>query len=67
MNKRIPWVLELIELLKEKEAIRRDHKDVIELYEKYKQLKRKIGKKEYYPLDPQKIRDDLSSERFFKS
>jgi len=55
-----------LRLLEEIEAIRRDYKDVIEIYEKYKRLKGELGKKEWYPLDPQKIREDLSSEHFFK-
>ena len=37
----------------------------IETYREYKRLKRILGKLEHYPLDPEKIREDLSSDKFF--
>jgi hypothetical protein len=43
----------------------KNKQNAVETYRKYKQLKKKLGIPERYPLDPEKIREDLSSERFF--
>jgi len=43
-----------------------DYKDVLAIYAAYKSLKKELGKPERYPLDPQKIEEDLSSAEFFK-
>jgi len=48
------------------ENITRDYKDLIKLYMEYQRLKKKLGKRaSEYPLNPDRIRKDLSSEEFF--
>jgi DNA-binding transcriptional regulator GbsR (MarR family) len=44
----------------------KDYKEANEVYKEYKRLKEKLNKPEHYPLDPKRIREDLSSEEFFK-
>jgi hypothetical protein len=44
----------------------RDYRKAVEIYNMYKRYKEKLGKPERYPLDPRKIKEDLSSEEFFK-
>lgn len=48
------------------EKIKEDYKDILAIYARYKRLKKELGKPERYPLDPQKIEEDLSSAEFFK-
>jgi len=48
------------------ENITRGYKDLIKLYMEYQRLKKKLGKRaSEYPLNPDRIRKDLSSEEFF--
>jgi hypothetical protein len=47
------------------EKIKEDYKDILAIYARYKRLKKELGKPERYPLDPQKIEEDLSSAEFF--
>lgn len=58
--------LSVEKLRSEVEKIREHYQEVIKTYRAYKRLREKIGKPEGYPLDPQKIMEDLSSEEFFK-
>jgi hypothetical protein len=44
---------------------RQDYKKVAKIYEEYRRLRRMI-KPDRYPLDPERIKEDLSSEDFFK-
>ncbi|MCR6692993.1 MAG: hypothetical protein MRT15_11420 [archaeon YNP-LCB-003-016] len=48
------------------EKIKKEYKNILAIYTTYKRLKRELGKPERYPLDPQKIEEDLSSAEFFK-
>jgi len=49
------------------EKIKEEYKDILAIYTTYKRLKKELGKPERYPLDPQKIKEDLPSAEFFKS
>jgi len=48
------------------ELIPEEYIKAMKTYREYKRLKRALGKPERYPLDPEKIREDLSSEGFFR-
>jgi hypothetical protein len=48
------------------EKIKKEYKNILAIYTTYKRLKRELGKPERYPLDPQKIEEDLSSAEFLK-
>lgn len=49
------------------ERVDQDYEDVKKIYNDYLLLKEKLGKPtKVYPLDPEKIRKDLSSEEFFE-
>jgi len=43
-----------------------EHIKAIKTYREYKRLKKALGKPERYPLDPEKIREDLSGDEFFR-
>jgi|YelNatPaOPRAMG01_1025707.scaffolds.fasta_scaffold41367_3 hypothetical protein len=53
-------------LIEDLKGIREEYRNAIEIYRKYKEYKRKLGKPERYPLDPKKIMEDLSSAEFFE-
>ena len=53
-------------MIEDLKGIREEYKDAIEIYRKYKEYRRKLGKPERYPLDPKKIMEDLSSAEFFQ-
>lgn len=55
-----------IDVLGKLKGIKKEYWDVIEIYKAYKRYKEKLGKPERYPLDPEKIMEDLSSNEFFK-
>jgi hypothetical protein len=42
------------------------YKDAKKIYDEYRRLRETLGRSTSHPLDPEKIRKDLSSEEFFQ-